>query len=142
MIIYTSQTTSCKFTRIINMNSEINFKQMEHEDSNAVVSFNNGTTFKVSKLMENINTFFRQSILGELSEKLKQAGLGTPPVYRDDWSNGVVAEILEPKSGEWKKGKMRLRVILEFCPDEPEDATINNVQQNSNSLDDIRQTIS
>ncbi|WP_319422373.1 KGK domain-containing protein [Pleurocapsa sp. FMAR1] len=123
------------------MNSEINFKQMEHEDSNAVVSFNNGTTFKVCKFMENINTFFRQLILNELQEKLRQAGLGTPPRV-NTWNTGVDAEILEPKSGEWKKGKVRMRVILEFCPDEPEDATINNVQQNSNSLDDIRQTIS
>ena len=51
------------------------------------------------------------------------------------------AEILEPKSGEWKKGKMRMRVILEFCPDEPE-VMNDRTQQNGNSLDDIRQTIS
>ena len=123
------------------MNSEINLKQMEHEDSNAVISFDNGTTFKVSKFMEYINSFFKQSILNELEEKLRQTGLGTPPSV-NTWNTGVDAEILEPQSGEWKKGKVRMRVILEFCPDEPEDATINNVQQNSNSLDDIRQTIS
>ncbi len=125
------------------MNSEINFKQMEHEDSNAVVSFNNGTTFKVSKLMEQLNNFLKILVLHKLSEKLNQAGLGSPPDYKSDlWNNSVDAEILEPQSGEWKKGKMRLRVILEFCPDEPEDATINSAEQNSNSLDDIRQTIS
>lgn len=59
------------------MNSEIIFQQIEHKESNAVISFSNGTTFKVSKFMENLNTFFSQSILRELSEKLKQAGLGT-----------------------------------------------------------------
>jgi KGK domain len=124
------------------MNSEIIFQQIEHKNSNAVVSFNNGTTFKVSKFMENLNTFFSQSILNELSEKLKQAGLGTPPAYGGTWNRGVDAEILEPQSGEWKKGKVRMRVILEFCPDEPEEVKIEHTQENANSLDDIRQIIS
>jgi KGK domain len=101
------------------MDSKINFQYLEYEDSNAVVSFNNGTTFKVSKFMEQLNTFFSHSILKDLSEKLKQAGLGTPPEHRYAWNQGVNAEILEPQSGEWKKGTVRMRVILEFCPDEP-----------------------
>ena len=123
------------------MNSQTNFEQIEHEESKAVISFTNGTTFKVSKFMEKLKVFFTQSVLNSLSEQLKQAGLGTPHNHGKNWNQGVDAEILEPKSGEWKKGKMRMRVILEFCPDEPE---VNNdtVQQNGNSLDDIRQTIS
>ena len=124
------------------MNSEINFKQMEHEDSNAVVSFDNGTTFKISKLMKQLNSFFKESILYNLSDRMAEIDIGVPPEYQDQWNSSVEAEILEPQSGKWKKGKVRMRVILEFCPDEPEDATIKNVQQNSNSLDDIRQTIS
>ena len=124
------------------MNSENSFKQIEHKDSNAVVSFNNGTTFRISKFMENLNGFFKESVLNNLSEKLKQAGLGTPPNNGGYWNQSVEAEILEPKSGEWKKGKIRMRVILEFCPDEPEEVENDIKQQNSNSLDDIRQTIS
>ncbi|HEY9771776.1 MAG TPA: KGK domain-containing protein [Coleofasciculaceae cyanobacterium] len=80
-------------------------------------------------------------MLNELSEKLKQAGLGTPPHY-GTWHQGVEAEVLTPQSGEWKKGKVRMRVILEFCPDEPEEIKNDNVLQNNNSLDDIRQSIS
>lgn len=124
------------------MNTEVNFKHLEHEDSNAVVSFDNGTTFKVNKFMEQLNEFFINSVLNNLSEQLKKSGLGTPPNYQNNWNNSVEAEILEPKSGEWKKGKMRMRVILEFCPDEPEETKNDLVQQNGNSLDDIRQTIS
>ena len=123
------------------MNSEINFQQIEHEKSNAVVSFNNGTTFKISNFMEKLNSFFIQSVLNNLSEQLKQAGLGTPPTHREEWNKNVDAEFLEPKSGEWKKGKVRMRVILEFCPDEPEETKENNMEQTNNSLDDIRQTI-
>lgn len=93
--------------------------------------------------MENMNNFFQELLLNSLSEKLKQAGLGTPlNHYRHDWNTSVDAEILEPQSGEWKKGKVRMRVILEFCPDEPEKVEIDRLEQNANSLDDIRQTIS
>lgn len=60
------------------MNPEINFKQLEHEDSNAVVSFEDGTTFKVSKLMEKLNNFFINLVLWKLSERLTKVGLGTP----------------------------------------------------------------
>lgn len=67
--------------------------------------------------------------------------MGTPPNYRGNWHEGVEAEILEPESGKWKKGKMRMRVILEFCPDEPEEIEKDLSQQDNNSLDDIRQTI-
>jgi hypothetical protein len=119
-----------------------NFQYLEHEESNAVVSFENGTTFKVSKFMEYLNSFFRHSILKDLSEKLKQVGLGTPPEHRHAWNQGVDADILEPQFGEWKKGKVRMRVILEFCPDEPEEIKIEHTQENANSLDDIRQIIS
>ena len=92
--------------------------------------------------METLNSFFKQSVLNNLSEQLKQAGLGTPPNHQNEWNKSVEAEILEPKSGDWKKGKIRMRVILEFCPDEPEEIKENNSSDNSNSLDDIRQTIS
>lgn len=116
------------------MESQNQFKQIEQETSQAVVSFPNGTTFRINKFMEKINIFFRNNFLKNLSSQLKQDGIGTPPDYQGSWNKSVEAEILEPTSGEWKKGKMRMRVMLEFCPDEPEE--INN-----NSLDDIRQTI-
>ena len=121
------------------MNTENDFQHLEHEDSNAVISFNNGTTFKISKLMEKLNSFLQQFVLNSLSEKLTQVGLGSTP-NRAYFYSGVDAEILEPKSGEWKKGKVRMRVVLEFCPDEPEEIKDGSTGQ-INSLDDIRQTI-
>ena len=125
------------------MSSEIKFKPLEHENSHAVVSFNNGTAFKVSNFMEQLNSFFRNLVLNGLSEKLKQIDLGNTPNHKSSFLNihGVEGEILEPQSGEWKKGKVRMRVILEFCPDEPEEIKDDNLHQNGNSLDDIRQTL-
>ena len=124
------------------MNNNDNFQHLKHEESNAVVSFNNQTTYRVSKLMEQFNVFFRESVLNNLAERLQKINLGTPSYNKSHvWNiHGVDAEILEPKSGEWKKGKVRMRVILEFCPDEPEEIEDDFVQQVS-SLDDICQTI-
>ena len=48
------------------MNTDNNFQHLEHKDSNAVISFSNETTFKVTKLMEKLNIFFIKSILNEL----------------------------------------------------------------------------
>ena len=126
------------------MNSEIKFEALEHEESNAVISFSNGTVFKVDRLMQRINGFFKLSVLNKLATRLTEVGLGTPPSYKGDcssWNNYVEVEILEPQLGEWKKGKIRMRVILEFCPDEPEEVKNNDLHQNINSLDDIRQTL-
>ena len=119
-----------------------NFKHLEHEDSNAVVSFSNGTTFKLDKLVQQLNVFFRESVLDNLSDKFNKFNLGTPPYSKSHiWNiHGVDAEILEPKSGEWKKGTVRMRVILEFCPDEQEEIKGDSIQS-ANSLDDIRQAI-
>ena len=120
------------------MNAENNFQQLEHEDSKAVISFDNGITFKISKFMEHLSYVFDNNALSKFSGRLNDAGLGVVRNYGSKWNKGVETEILEPQSGEWKKGKVRMRVILEFCSDEPED---NNSTQNNNSLDDIRQTI-
>ena len=124
----------------MNVNTENNFKYLEYKDSNAVISFDNGTTFKISKFMEHLNILFKCSVLSNLTASFSQIGLGSPPNRRDSWNKSVDAEILEPQSGAWKKGKVRMRVILEFCPDEPEEIK-DNASQNGNSLDDIRQTI-
>ena len=124
----------------MNVNVESNFKHIEHENSNAVISFDNGTTFRISKFVKQLCYVFENTALAKFSGKLNEAGLGNIRNYGSTWSKGVDAEILEPQSGAWKKGKIRMRVILEFCPDEPEEIK-DNASHNGNSLDDIRQTI-
>lgn len=34
-------------------------------------------------------------------------------------TDGVNCEVLNLSEGKWKKGKVRLKVAVEFCPDEP-----------------------
>ena len=122
----------------------------EHKHNNSVVTFPQGQTFKLDVLLDKVNAFFRQLTLTELSERLNKEGFGKLTIYsgkhsRQDWDvnywnqRGVEAEILDSEAGSWKKGKVRMRVVLEFCPDEPEELDIDRSQHNS--LEDIRNNI-
>ncbi|WP_052055895.1 KGK domain-containing protein [Myxosarcina sp. GI1] len=118
--------------------TEDRFELLEHEDvySDSVICFENETTFKISKLLEKLNNLLINLILNGLPDILLKTGLGKPPHYGSNWNKGVKAEILEAKTGEWKKGKVRLRVVLEFCPDELEEPEKLSLES---PLDDIRQ---
>ena len=49
------------------------------------------------------------------------------------WINeGLKCEILKLGSNNWKKGKVRINISLEFCPDEPE------ISEYESPLDEIR----
>ena len=57
---------------------------------------------------------------------------------------GVDCETLKFRANGWQKGKVRIRVSLEFCPDEPEveeTSASNEIAQPESSLDDLRQMI-
>ena len=120
----------------------------ENTKADSVVSFPQGITFKIGQLLEKVNAYFRQKTLYELPENFSKEGLsklrinGTQGFTAEDWNqHGMEAEILNPESGGWKKGKVRIRVVLEFCPDESE-IVDNENQRKDNSLDCIRQNIS
>ncbi len=90
-------------------------------------SFFSHPTFKISHLMAKIN----ESLNYKISEEEKKQLLG----------DGVNGEILKTNSQGWRKGKLRLK--LEFCPDEPEQEAIleSNLlgASESSPLDDLRQ---
>ena len=55
----------------------------------------------------------------------------------NQWFNqGVDCELLEAGKN-WKKGKVKINIQLEFIPDEPEP----EIKDNDSVLDDIRQSI-
>jgi hypothetical protein len=53
-------------------------------------------------------------------------------------SEGVDCETLKFGEKGWQKGKVRIKVSVEFCPDEPE---IEEIPQAESPLDDLRQMI-
>ncbi len=55
--------------------------------------------------------------VGEFITKMKQV-LSLKDEHKEKWlGNGQVCQILQPGSSEWQKGK--IRISLEFCPEEP-----------------------
>lgn len=61
---------------------------------------------------------------------------------KNSWfQEGVSCEVLKLGAPQWKKGKLRLKVSLEFLPDELEDQEVKSETDGTNEspLDSIRQ---
>ena len=98
-----------------------------------------------SELFEEISS----SILSNFSERfhnqlVERKILSSWDRYKEWFKDGFSAQTVAP-GGDWKKGRMRLRVVAEFIPDDIEseefisqDLSISSV---SPSLDDIRNSI-
>lgn len=57
-------------------------------------------------------------------------------IGRKKWiEEGIDCEILNLGAKDWKKGKVKIKITVEFCSDEPE------LSQSLWPLDDIRQTL-
>ncbi len=118
-----------------------------HEYKDTVLSFSSSTSsmFKVGEFVSAAKDSFLLRGLEELSGKLGSRG-GIPRPRGDDWLNqGLDCEILQPSKG-WQKGKVRIRISIEFCPDEPEVTEVpeSNELENGQSkslLDDVRQIV-
>lgn len=84
----------------------------------------------------------------QLTAKVKvicQRACGGDACITEKWfDEGIDCEVLKFDSKAWQKGKVRIKVTLEFCPDEPEIEEImqsNDIENNQpkSPLDDIRQ---
>ena len=127
---------------------EDNFK-LENCNPHEALSFKDNV-FKVSKLKEKLETAFSGDLANVLREKLKSYGVDIDPggyingdrfysySYSKFFQEGIECEILKFNSGEWQKGKMKIKVTLEFCPDEPE---IAEIKEPESPLDDLRRMI-
>lgn len=116
------------------------------EDQQTVLSFEY-SMYKVGEFMVQMKSAFGESGLPNCSQRLKNRG-GVPFLNQpNSWlKEGVKCELLKPGSNGWKKGKVRIKMILEFCPDEPEVEEIleinePNIPQPESPLDDLRQRI-
>ncbi|MEH1824468.1 MAG: KGK domain-containing protein [Nostoc sp.] len=79
------------------------------------------------------------STCGELIESLKDLAFGESTSQRNEIASGITCKVLLTKGGGWQKGRLRLR--LDFVPDEPEVSQQNSsiiLSQPELSLDDLR----
>lgn len=117
------------------------FEILDSEQGDVVVDFN-GSTFKLSQLGLAMSEIILQSNLEKLNERLTFKESAKVPSYRDDvWLyKGVSCEVLKPGKN-WQKGKARIKVTLEFCPDEPEIEESSEIKVPESPLDDLRRQI-
>jgi hypothetical protein len=123
------------------------FEELEAESNynEAVVSFPGCAMLKLDEFAKQANNVIASKGISELYNSFSHKG-GIPLLSREWINDGVNCEILRPGNPSWHKGKIRLKLVLEFCPDEPElsgacaSKTLNNFDESS-SLDDIRATI-
>lgn len=109
------------------MNSE--FSRLEREDVVSVYSDQilvNNRTFTINEFVTAVMTIVKGQS-GWTEEKAKW------------FTEGIDCKLLKPGAKSWQRGKVR--VTLEFCPEELEvkDSTELPVNSDNSPLDDIRQ---
>ena len=98
---------------------EINFKPLnKYSYENTVLSFSN-SMFKIREFITAIERAFQSQGLDILKNMLSSRG-GIPGTSEEWYTQGVDCELLKPGTEGWKKGKIRIKISLELCLDEPE----------------------
>lgn len=110
---------------------EYNYYLQNHADD-SVISFSPYMLVRVDRFKSIIDLAFNNYNLRDtinktfVNSELKLS-------WSDTWyKEGVSCEILKIGAKGWQKGKIRVRVILEFEPDEPE------TNEPESPLDDLR----
>ena len=96
-----------------------------------VLAFNSNLV-KVGKFRNLVKFAFNDSkqIPGKIFELLYTNGVNIN--LKDAFENGLDGEVLKIGAKGWQKGKLKIRVSVEFYPDEPE------ISEPESPLDDIR----
>ena len=100
-----------------------------------VLSFSKAM-FKVGKFRDAVEYAFtdKNKVEASLDYALQEKKVA-PSNIRELLGEGVNCEVLRIASKGWQKGKLRIKVSLEFYPDEPE------ISEPESPLDDLRQMI-
>lgn len=116
------------------MNKNNRFKFLSIDDEVVSISlndkgFNDYPMFKVEQVITKIK-YLIQSYGGCDQKKLEK------------WfGEGVDCELLKLGAKGWQKGKLRVKLTVEFCPEQPEIEESQTNNQSESPLDDIRQMI-
>ena len=114
-----------------------------------VLAFNDDT-YKVGKFRKAVTQALKSEKIGDQVNYLLANQYGVKAYANWNKCNvlwfgeGINCEILKLGSSGWKKGKLKIKVTLEFCPDEPEVETVPNNSEDiqaGSPLDDIRQAM-
>lgn len=131
------------------MNEIVEFLNLTEQD---VLAFSQGEhTVKVSKFKKIVNSVFQSSVPEVLIKVLKEQGIYGIDIYDPSGRGfqnyqwllvGKECEALRVGSGKWQKGKVRIRVTLEFCPDDVEAKSDDtSILSKDGSLDGLRKQL-
>ena len=99
-----------------------NFEELNSKDVVSLENFDKARINVIPQQMLKVEQFKEQVIKHIIGNWGDQRG--------EKWQNeGVECEVLKP-GGDWQKGKVRMKLTLEFYPDEP--------TQPTSPLDDLR----
>ncbi|AKG24295.1 KGK domain-containing protein [Calothrix sp. 336/3] len=122
------------------MNNEFRKLGKESDTDDAMI-YIDSHSFKVIDMTQYIVKAFFGEFWEKLRNKLSSEGRGSIPYSRSisSWFNeGMECELLVPGK-KWQKGKVRIKISLEFAPDELE---IEETPESESPLEDIRRQIS
>ncbi len=126
------------------------FTRIDPEEYQGTVLSLSPVLLKLEDLQHLIQQLLRSQGLNLINKDLanQQKGqLNQSASYALFGDQGVDCEILKPGDSGWKKGKLRVKVYLEFEPDEPEvDETIPTSENPQDAeiefpLDEVRKAI-
>jgi hypothetical protein len=110
-------------------------------NDNDCIEFENNKAIRFGKFksaMGDLNEMIQDEFERKNLKFSEKKYTGNHPVYSQNFlEEGVPCEILKVNSSGWKKGKLKIRVSVEFYPDEPE-----AIDPPASPLDDIRQNMS
>ncbi|MEG5058269.1 KGK domain-containing protein [Microcoleus sp. A2-C5] len=95
-----------------------------------------------------VNSYFAHPIIssGQFQTYLKNHTSIQEEIKSVLFGEGIEGEVLRFGSQGWQKGKIRVQIVVEFCPDEPEveETPENNESETSqpeSPLDDLRRKL-
>lgn len=120
-----------------------NNKYLQNCDDNDVLAFSSHKVFKLGVFKQAVRSIVSQ-LPRTIIESLRNKQGVDLPIHNEEYrliDKGINCEILKIGSNGWQKGKFRIKITLEFCPDEPEPQEKPQITQSESPLDDLRQMI-
>ncbi|AFY40708.1 KGK domain-containing protein [Nostoc sp. PCC 7107] len=102
--------------------------------------------FKIMQIQEGVQKVFGEDLSSMIYNSLNSCGIQIEPggylvgskyykQYQKWFTEGIECEILKLGAKAWQPGKIRIKVTLEFIPDEPK------ITEPESPLDDLRRMI-
>jgi hypothetical protein len=118
------------------------FEVLDSENGDIVIVIQNNN-YRLSQMISASSTLLIKDNQKSLDSELREQNCNPLPSVKNlnNWIyTGVDCEILKPGKN-WQKGKCRIKVNIEFCPNETEVEETQETKESESPLDDLRRQI-